>query len=110
MIVLKFGGALLDSLDGAGRVIRQIARVDTDALIVVSAFGGMTNRFERLAETAVGDPELATRMLDEIVGDHRHIAEGLLADATLADWQAEVGLLPAKVAPDEQVKAFVSLK
>ena len=29
---------------------------------------------------------------------------------TTADWQASVGLLPAKVAPDEQAKSFINIQ
>ncbi len=87
MIVLKFGGALLDGPEGAMGVIRQIDRIDADALIVVSAFGGMTNRFERLAEIACTDPSLALEMLEEIVADHRRVAEAIIPSGRHADWE-----------------------
>lgn len=90
MIVLKFGGAILDGPDGARRVVEEVARVDGDALIVLSAFGGMTNRLEVVAETATRDPEEATDLLRLIVEDYRAVASALLDDDALSDWERSI--------------------
>ncbi len=78
MIVLKFGGSLLNGPDGVRSVLGEIAGIEEDLLIVVSAFARVSNRLEQLAERALEDPDRARQLAVEIIEEHRTIGRELL--------------------------------
>ncbi len=80
MIVLKFGGSLLDGIEGVRSVIDEIARIDSDLLIVVSAFADVTNRLEQLASTAPNNPEVARSILRRLIEDHEQVGKAILLE------------------------------
>jgi len=90
MIVAKFGGAVLDGSEGLRRVCGEIRALPKPLLVVGSAFVGVTNRLERIAEAAIGDPSAALRQLDALVEYHAAIARELLSPAAFDEWLGEM--------------------
>lgn len=90
MIVVKFGGSVLNSADGLRRACDEVQRLGGPLLVVVSAFADVTNRLERIAELAVADREGAHASLDELMEHHRVIARDALADDAYTAWLVAV--------------------
>jgi aspartate kinase len=93
MIVAKFGGTVLNGSEGVLRACNEIRSLARPLLVVVSAFANVTNRLERLAESAAVDPSDARRQLEEIVGHHREIARQVLSPGAFDRWEEEVSPL-----------------
>lgn len=87
MFVTKFGGSILDGAEGVRRACREIARLPRPLVVVVSAFADVTNRLERLADTALHDPDAARTELDLLFADHADVARALMAEAEFERWQ-----------------------
>ena len=77
MNVLKFGGSLLDGIEGVRNVVEEIERSADSLLVVVSAFADVTNRLERLAAAAIDDPARAREDLAGLLTHHRAIGEAV---------------------------------
>ena len=78
MIVMKFGGTSVGSADAIRRVCSIIkSRMSQQPVVVTSAVGGVTNKLVRLAKLAGAGDLQAQPLLEEIVAQHRHIAEAL---------------------------------
>lgn len=89
MLVYKFGGGVLCSPDGIrkmGEIIKSSLSVksDQELLIVVSAFGKMTNAFERLYQDWYSGLNYFDE-LDEIHAYHSDLALQLFEDKQFAD-------------------------
>lgn len=90
MIVAKFGGGLLNGVEGLLRVRDEIAALPRPLVVVASAFARMTNRLEEIASTAVTSEHAATRLLEDLAEEHRAMARELFDDDHYARWSAAV--------------------
>src|SRR5688572_2476220 len=78
MIVLKFGGTSVGSLERVRDAASIIEAQPLPRAAVVSAAGGVTNLLLDAAEHAAnGDAEGASPLIDEIVARHARIADGI---------------------------------
>jgi aspartokinase/homoserine dehydrogenase 1 len=78
MIVLKFGGTSVGSLERVRDAVSIIEAQPLPRAAVVSAAGGVTNLLLDAAEHAAnGDAEGASPLIDEIVARHARIADGI---------------------------------
>jgi len=75
MLVMKFGGTSVGSADAIKKVVEIIkTRLEQKPVIVVSAVGGMTNKFVELSRAAAEkDRDTAAKLMDFILSKHRHI-------------------------------------
>ena len=90
MIVVKFGGALLNGHEGIRRVLHEIRQLPRPLLVVVSAFADVTNMLEGLAHAAPADPADAARRLEAILEHHHAVARAVLGSDSYERWSAEV--------------------
>jgi aspartate kinase len=90
MIVAKFGGTVLNGAEGVRRLRDEIRRLPGPLLVVLSAFADITNRLERLAETATRDAAEAASQRESIIEYHRAIAREVLSDAAYMAWDQQV--------------------
>ncbi len=95
MKVQKFGGAAADSVEAISRLL-EIAASSGDDILVVSAFGGITDQLVLAGSLAERRGDYR-RILDEIAAFHRNIAESLLSagykEAVMADIDTMIGEL-----------------
>lgn len=90
MIVLKFGGSILDGPDGVRTLVDTVGRVTGPRLVVVSAFADVTNRLERIAASAIEDRSEADRLNTELFDDQTAIARALFDVDRFGSWREEV--------------------
>ena len=89
MIVVKFGGSILDGSDGIRKVYDEVARLPRPLLLVVSAFADVTNRLEGLAAVALDDYGTAAEQLKRLFQDHRAIARSVLPEGAFQMWEVQ---------------------
>ena len=78
MIVLKFGGTSVGTVDKVRDAASIIERQSTPRAAIVSAASGVTNMLLEAAELAAcGDPDGAAGVVRAIVGKHMNIIEGI---------------------------------
>ena len=84
MKVLKFGGTSVGSSEMLRRVLDIVkSRLrDEQLIVVVSAFGGVTNKLEELAATAITEP--SSEVLPEMRNRHLGAIGDLVDDAQMA--------------------------
>ncbi len=91
MKILKFGGTSVGSVENILKVKKIVEAENAPLIVVVSAFGGITDKLIKTAETAALGNGLYEPMYQEIVDIHREIAGGLalsfeeVGEALLAD-------------------------
>lgn len=90
MLVVKFGGSILNGAEGLRLACREVERLPRPLLIVVSAFADVTNRLERIAKIALGDRLQAEAETAQLFDDHRQIAQAMLPTAACESWDEEV--------------------
>lgn len=99
LIVQKYGGTSMGSIDRIANVARRVKSFVADGhqvVVVVSAMSGETNRLIDLAKEMHADPDL--RELDSIISTGEQVSSGLLAIALKAFDQ------PAKSYAGHQIK------
>ena len=89
MLVVKFGGSILNGSEGLCRACAEVENLPRPLLLVVSAFADVTNRLEDVAKTALSDRVGAERKIDALFEEHRKIAEGTLSVENVSRWEAE---------------------
>jgi bifunctional aspartokinase / homoserine dehydrogenase 1 len=104
MIVVKFGGSILDGAEGLRRVRDEILALPRPLLVVASAFANVTNRLEQIAAAAVGSETKALELLAALVDAHRTIARDALGAAALAAWEEAIAPHAARL--DEIVRGL----
>ena len=100
-VVLKFGGTSVGDPEAVGRLVRHVtaARQRAQALVVVSALSGVTDRLLRLAAAAsTGDAAAVAGGLRELEERHATVARHVAPDAAdlvprIAEHLAELGNL-----------------
>lgn len=82
MIVLKFGGSSVGSVDSIRQVIKVIGDYPTEKqlVVVVSAMQGVTNLLEAAGEFSVANPKGYVNHIKEIEDKHKAVIEALVAD------------------------------
>ncbi len=82
MKVLKFGGTSVASSKNIEQVRNIVIEKAKDGLILVvlSAFGGVTNKIEKILTLATTQPNLAQPLINELSELHINIMNGLLAN------------------------------
>jgi aspartokinase/homoserine dehydrogenase 1 len=79
MKVLKFGGTSVGSADSILSVKKIVEAVDEPVIVIVSAFGGITDKLLHTANVAsAGDKSYKKEFL-EIVARHKSVVEGLIS-------------------------------
>ncbi len=89
MLVVKFGGSILNNAHGLRTACNEARRLPRPLLLVVSAFADVTNRLERIAATALGEKERAGEMVVELFEDHHAVARETLSDEALIQWEEQ---------------------
>ncbi len=85
LIVQKFGGTSVGTIDRIRNVAERVARAKSqghDVVVVVSAMAGETNRLLDLAKAAVSDPN--PRELDVLVSTGEQVSSALLSMTLLS--------------------------
>lgn len=90
LFITKFGGSILDGAEGVRRASEEIARLPRPLLLVVSAFADVTNRLERLADTALHDLAEARGALDQLFEYHAEVARDLMPESRFVEWDQGV--------------------
>ncbi|MBI3257911.1 MAG: hypothetical protein HYZ54_00270 [Ignavibacteriae bacterium] len=82
MKVMKFGGAVLKSREGFTQMVNILrSQSGIPLLVIISALGSSTRDLERSARSAEnGEQELAFSICRQIVREHHHFADELLAN------------------------------
>lgn len=83
MKVLKFGGTSIGNPDMILRVKGIIDSLNLPCVIVVSAFGGVTDKLCRISELASSGNNEYKTLLEEINEKHRQFAIKLIGDKTI---------------------------
>ncbi|MBO4945085.1 MAG: aspartate kinase, partial [Muribaculaceae bacterium] len=99
MKVLKFGGTsvgTVDSLQNVRKIVRDY--VDAEAgrapvVVVVSALGGITDRLIATAKLAAAGDESYVSSLDEIVGRHHDVLNGIVPSEYRDEIAAKVDIM-----------------
>ena len=84
LIVQKFGGTSVGSVERIANVAARVARFrerGDDVVVVVSAMSGETNRLLALGRDVAGQGEPAPREMDALVATGEQVASALLAIA-----------------------------
>ncbi len=84
LIVQKFGGTSVGSVDRIASVAERVARFrerGDDVVVVVSAMSGETNRLLGLGAAVAGSSEPAPREMDALVATGEQVSSALLAIA-----------------------------
>ncbi len=85
IIVQKFGGTSVGSIDRIRSVARKVAEAKSkgnDVVVVVSAMAGETNRLIELAKSAVDEPD--PREMDVLVSTGEQVSSALLSMALIS--------------------------
>jgi bifunctional aspartokinase / homoserine dehydrogenase 1 len=78
MKVLKFGGTSVGSVENLRKVKEIVDRVNDDVIVVVSAFGGITDKILNMAKTAATTKTFNTNEMTEITNRHISAVEALV--------------------------------
>ena len=83
MKVIKFGGAVLNSIDGFGEMLKIVkANSDNKCLLVISAFSKSTRNLKNAAQTAeMGDIASAVQISNELYNEYCNFATILLSNS-----------------------------
>jgi len=81
MIVSKFGGTSVGSSKNINKIINIISARNNESVVIVSAFGGITNLLIRASELAVKGDKAYLSLLDEIQEKHINTVEDLFDKA-----------------------------
>jgi len=90
MKVLKFGGTSVGTPERILEVKRIIEAQTIPCVVVVSAFGGVTDNLLQAAEIAASGNKEYSALLDRINTKHREFAERLIKDKEKHNKVAEV--------------------
>ncbi|RLD21731.1 MAG: bifunctional aspartate kinase/homoserine dehydrogenase I, partial [Bacteroidetes bacterium] len=85
MKVLKFGGTSVGSPERLRRVfeiVKQAAQFD-QLIVVVSAFSGVTNTLDALAQNAANGDDVCNVVIDKLQAEHLRVTESLIRDEKL---------------------------
>jgi bifunctional aspartokinase / homoserine dehydrogenase 1 len=80
MKVLKFGGTSVGSVENLLKVKEIIDRRNDDLLVVVSAFGGITDKILNMAKNAATTKTFNTDEMTEITTRHLNAVDSLVSD------------------------------
>ncbi len=80
MKVLKFGGTSVGTPERILEVKRIIESQSVPCIVVVSAFGGVTDNLLQAAETAASGNKEYSALIDKIIIKHKEFAEKLIKD------------------------------
>ena len=81
MIVLKFGGTSVGSVENFRKVADIVNQVREDKIVVLSAMSGVTNTLVEIAHhLKTGDKERAILLIDSLIQKYREVVLNLLPD------------------------------
>lgn len=90
MKVLKFGGSSLGNSErvmNAANIVKGVFGEVKELVVVVSAFGGVTNVLAEMAEKAAGGNKEYLELFETLKGRHSNVVEELLGnDAEVGDY------------------------
>lgn len=90
MKVMKFGGTSVGSIDSILRVKNIVESQKDSVVVVVSAFGGITDKLIYLADLARKGDASYRAEFDEIVGHHDEVANGVLSSIRKEETLAKI--------------------
>ena len=92
MKVLKFGGSSVASTNNIKKVRKIVVEKagSGQILVVLSAFGGVTNKIEEILKLATSQPELAQPLINELSELHIDIMNELLTKGESKNIETEV--------------------
>ncbi|MFI3267563.1 MAG: bifunctional aspartate kinase/homoserine dehydrogenase I [Rikenellaceae bacterium] len=90
MKVLKFGGSSVGSVEGLLNVKKIVESQDETCVVVVSAFGGITDKLLKVATLASQSDSAYETILDEIKERHFSIIEQVVKSENVEGVKAEV--------------------
>jgi len=83
MRIFKFGGASVKDVHAVKNVARVLQHEGTEnTLVVISAMGKMTNKFENIIDAYIYKKDTLNEELDFAKNFHKNIIEGLFTDTT----------------------------
>lgn len=85
MIVLKFGGTSVGTVESLFNVKKIVESLEDDAIVVVSALGGLTDRLIATASMAAGCDDKYKEEWQAMADRHHNIINGVISDSTLRD-------------------------
>lgn len=85
MKVLKFGGTSVGSVESLMNVKKIVESIPGNAVVVVSALGGLTDKLISTAKEAAGGDEIWKSHMDEMALRHYDISRMVVAQPRLAD-------------------------
>ena len=93
MKVLKFGGSSVGSAEGLSQVKKVVGACTEDAIVVVSALGGITDQLLQTARTAAAGDDGYAASLAEMVARHYGLADTVVLKETLPSVREQIGRL-----------------
>lgn len=90
MKVLKFGGTSVGTVESLGNVKKIINSLDTPAVVVVSALGGLTDKLIATASLAASGCDDYRIEMTKIRERHDNVIEGVIAPESVEDCKAKV--------------------
>ena len=83
MIVLKFGGTSVGSVENFRKVANIVREIDEDKIVVLSAMSGVTNTLVGMAELLrAGDSQEAVKLIEELNKKYLGVSGELLHSET----------------------------
>ena len=83
MRIFKFGGASVKDVDAVKNVARVLQHEGTEnTLVVISAMGKMTNKFEEIIDAYIYKKDSLNNELEFAINFHKDIIDGLFKDTT----------------------------
>ena len=93
MKVLKFGGSSVGSAEGLSQVKKVVGACTEDAIVVVSALGGITDQLLQTARTAAAGDDGYAASLAEMVARHYGLADTVVLKENLPSVREQIGRL-----------------
>lgn len=93
MKVLKFGGSSVGSAEGLSQVKKVVGACTEDAIVVVSALGGITDMLLQTARTAAAGDDGYAASLAEMVARHYGLADTVVLKENLPSVREQIGRL-----------------
>lgn len=85
MKVLKFGGTSVGSIENLKKVKEIVANVNDDVIVVVSAFGGVTDQILNMAQTAANTKTFDAKNLETLNTRHIDAVKALVPESKQAE-------------------------
>ena len=96
MKVYKFGGASVKDAAGIRNLATIVSTESADLVVVVSAFGKITNALEKVLKAWLSGDNIYKSLLDEIYNYHKSIIDELFNDNTVSAGKIDISFASLK--------------